>query len=183
MDDKIVLDKATFKALAVDTRVQILKLLLDKPYTLSDMSALLAMSNSTVKEHVDVLVKAELISPDNDGRKWKYYSLTFKGRRFIQPGEVKVFFAFCLSGLAALVTGGGFIYNMLPGQPQTEALARTASDTVGIMALPEAAPAVVASTFPYFWLIGFVVFAVVSAFLIGYYYKKNVIIITKGETK
>jgi DNA-binding transcriptional ArsR family regulator len=100
MDEKIVLDKSAFRALASESRLEILKLLSGKQYTLSDFSKLLKLSNSTVKEHLLTLEKAGLIRADEEGRKWKYYSLTFKGRRFIQPQEVKVFFAFVISLLA-----------------------------------------------------------------------------------
>ena len=90
MEDKIILDKSTFKALAAESRIQILKLLTDRQYILSDFAETLNLGKSTVKEHLEILKNAGLIKLD-ENRKIKYYKLTFKGRRFIQPSEVKVF--------------------------------------------------------------------------------------------
>jgi len=82
MDDAIVMDKETFKLLASDTRISILKLLRKRDYNLSEISKHLNLSKSTVKEHMDLLVKSELVK-DIDRGKWKYYSLTKHGHRLV----------------------------------------------------------------------------------------------------
>ncbi|MBN2251702.1 MAG: winged helix-turn-helix transcriptional regulator [Candidatus Altiarchaeota archaeon] len=90
MEDKITLDRETFKALAVDTRVRILKILDERQHTLSDLAEELDMAPSTIKEHLETLVSAGLIKQMDKGMKWKYYRLTPKGRQIINPHEKKV---------------------------------------------------------------------------------------------
>lgn len=102
MEEKIVLDKDTFKALSVESRINILKLLTTRNHTLTEIAESLELSNSTVKEHLDVMVKADLVKQIDSGHKWKYYKLSFKGKNFIQPKEVKVLFAFAISAITAI---------------------------------------------------------------------------------
>ena len=54
-DEKITLDRSTFKVLSSDTRIRILKLLGKRRMTLSEVSACLEMSVSAVKEHLETL--------------------------------------------------------------------------------------------------------------------------------
>ncbi len=102
MEDKITIDRKVLSALGVSTRLNILKLLLEKELTMSDLSEALNLEKSTVKEHLDVLVSAGLVSKEVTNRKWKYYSLTTSGRRLIQPREIRVMFVFALSMIAAI---------------------------------------------------------------------------------
>jgi DNA-binding transcriptional ArsR family regulator len=90
VSDKITLDRETFKALAADTRVEMLKMLAVHKLTLTDISEKTGMSPSTIKEHLDKLVEVGLIEQEDKGMKWKYYRLTNKGRNIISPNETKV---------------------------------------------------------------------------------------------
>lgn len=89
-DEKIVLDRAAFKALASDTRVDILKQLNERRKTLTEISESLKLSVPTVKEHLSNLSNAELISMKDEGRKWKYYELTEKGKAVLYPERRKI---------------------------------------------------------------------------------------------
>ena len=91
--DRIVLDRASFKALAVDSRISILKLLDERPHTLTELAAELELSHGTVKEHLEVLESSGLIIKNDEGRKWKYYDLTDKGRMLVNPRGARVFFS------------------------------------------------------------------------------------------
>ncbi len=94
MERQIILDDKSFKALSADSRVNILKKLKERRMTLSELSQRLMLKNSTVKEHCSILLNADLISKIDEGRKWKYYQLTGKGKQVIQPSlfeEAKVF--------------------------------------------------------------------------------------------
>lgn len=94
MERQIILDDRSFKALSADSRVNILKKLKERRMTLSELSQRLMLKNSTVKEHCSILLNADLISKIDEGRKWKYYQLTGKGKQVIQPSlfeEAKVF--------------------------------------------------------------------------------------------
>ncbi len=106
MEKKITIDKATLKAIVVDTRLEILKSLGQKQKTLSDLSKELGLSAATLKEHLDILLNVNLIKKD-DERKWKYYSLTFKGLNIVNPQETKALFSFVLG---SLLTIGVFLF-------------------------------------------------------------------------
>jgi ArsR family transcriptional regulator len=105
MDDVITLDRKSFEALAADSRVRVLKSLAQRRKTLSELSQEIGLSNSTMKEHLDVLVSAGLAVQMDEGRKWKYYELTRKGKGIFVPAhkEVKVLIMLALSVL--LVVG------------------------------------------------------------------------------
>ena len=91
MDDKITLDRETFRALAVDTRIEILKRLGDEyQLTLTDLSQAMGMAPSTIKEHLERLVDVGLIRQVEGDTKWKYYRLTGKGKQLLNPYEKKV---------------------------------------------------------------------------------------------
>ncbi len=105
MDEKITIDKDTLKAIASDTRLNILKQLDKKKYTLSDLSKSLKLSGPTIKEHLDVLSKAGLVRKEASLRKWKYYSLTLKGKGILRPNETKLF----LTLLICVVVGLGLL--------------------------------------------------------------------------
>lgn len=81
MNDEIRLDRETFKALAADTRISILKSLSKRRMTGAELAAQVGLSPSTIKEHLHQLEKVRLIGQVDEGRKWKYYALTHKGRQ------------------------------------------------------------------------------------------------------
>ncbi|MEI7961402.1 MAG: winged helix-turn-helix domain-containing protein [archaeon] len=98
MERQLVLDDKSFKALSADSRVSILKSLGERRRTLSELSQKLNLGNSTVKEHCEILINAELIKQMDEGRKWKYYELTQKGKQIVMPNildEVKVLIILC----------------------------------------------------------------------------------------
>jgi len=112
MNERIVLDERSFKALSADSRVSILKNLNDRRRTLTELSQKLSLGSSTIKEHCDILVNADLIKQIDEGRKWKYYELTQKGKQIIHPSlmeEVKVLILLSL----ATIFVGGFVYLIL----------------------------------------------------------------------
>lgn len=121
-EDKITLDRETFRALAVETRVEILKRLEERKLTLTDLSQKLNMSPSTVKEHLDRLVSAGLIEIIPGDTKWKYYKLTRKGRGILNPHETKVWFILAVS-LISLVA---VVYNLFSSIIAFNALAEKA---------------------------------------------------------
>jgi len=125
MDDKITIDKETLKAIASDTRLDILKQLDKKKQTLSELSKSLKLSSPTVKEHLEVLGKAGLINKENSQRKWKYYSLTFKGKQLLRPNETKLFLALVISIVVGL---GIFIFLGLFGSLGSNAINKDSSN-------------------------------------------------------
>jgi len=108
-DDKIVLDRKSFEALAVDTRVKILKSLKERRKTLTEISKEQNMSVSGIKEHLETLEKVGLIEKIDDGHKWKYYELTKKGKEIVAPKEVKVLIMLSIS-IIALIASAFFLF-------------------------------------------------------------------------
>jgi len=107
MEDKIVLDRKAFGALAVDSRVKILKALRERRKMLTELANELNLSPSSTKEHLEILVAAGLIERIDDGHKWKYYALTKKGAEIVAPGkEIRVWI---LLGISVI----GFIYSAM----------------------------------------------------------------------
>ncbi len=101
VDDNITLDKETFKALAIDTRVNILKKLDERfQLTLTDLATEFSMAPSTISEHLDKLAAAGLVAQVDKGMKWKYYRLTPKGKKILNPYEKRVWIILTVSALA-----------------------------------------------------------------------------------
>jgi len=138
MNEQITLDKTAFKALAVDTRVLILKTLDKRRHTQSELAAVLGLSVPTVKEHLDALVKAGLVERNDEGRKWVYYGLTKKGKAIVNPEEKK--FWIVLGTLAFTVVGGATAFfrqryaSLYSGVPEA---VPTATDSLKAIAAPE----------------------------------------------
>jgi len=109
MDDTIKLDRRSFEALAADSRVRILKALSQRRKTLTELAKELELSNSTMKEHLDVLVRAGLIIQRDEGRKWKYYELTRKGQGIVNPYPTKVLIMLAVSLLLVIGSGWNFV--------------------------------------------------------------------------
>jgi DNA-binding transcriptional ArsR family regulator len=117
-DERIVLNEKSFKALSADSRVNILKSLVDRRRTLTELSQKLNLGSSTVKEHCDILIAAELIRLVDEGRKWKYYELTKKGKQIIKPDLIEEVKVLILLSLATIVVGG-FVFLVLSGTNTT----------------------------------------------------------------
>lgn len=102
------IDRKTLKALAADTRLDILKSLGKRRKTPSELSRELNLATSTVVEHLNKLEEADLIRKEETGHKWIYYNLTEKGSSLVKP-KVPTHFVIVLS-LCFLVVFAGFIY-------------------------------------------------------------------------
>jgi len=88
--DKITLDREAFKALASDTRLDILKSLDQRQKTVTELSRELDLNKATVFEHLEKLTQVELVQKLEDERKWVYYQLTWKGRRILHPEKITI---------------------------------------------------------------------------------------------
>ncbi len=134
MDDKITLDRKTFKALAQDTRIAILKELEKRRKTQSELAKSLAMSVSTIKEHLDNLESVDLVKQIDEGYKWKYYELTKKGKKIITPSETKIWISLALTILALAAALNSFITKLasisFKGAPQYSSAAKEAGRNV-----------------------------------------------------
>lgn len=174
----IRLDKETFKALASGTRVDVLKLLNQRRHMQSEIAASLGLSVPTVKEHLAALEKAGLVERHDEGRKWKYYSLTSKGKGILNPEEMKIWIV--LAALVFSVVGGIWSYlKMLAPVPETMAEAKMAmsleADAAPMaMRAVEQAPEAV-NYWPYAFGIAAIILAAALIYLLykSAQYKKN----------
>lgn len=107
-DDRIILDSSSFKALASETRVHILKELGKKRSTASELAKILGMSVQAASEHLENLRVAGLVERVDEGRKWVYFQLTEKGKAVVQPEGGKRFWIM-LSLFALLLAGSAFM--------------------------------------------------------------------------
>ncbi len=102
------IDRKTLKALAADTRLDILKSLGKRRKTPSELSKELNLAPSTVVEHLNRLEEAELIIREETGHKWIYYNLTKKGSALVKP-KVPTQFIIVLS-LCAVVVFASYLF-------------------------------------------------------------------------
>ena len=87
---ELILSGNDFKTLSSGTRLQIIKLLSGRNYNLTELSAKLKLSAPSVKQHIDVLLASDLIVMVDSTHKWKYYSLSRKGRKIVEPYSTQV---------------------------------------------------------------------------------------------
>lgn len=107
MSEEITLDKEVFKALAGDTRIAVVKALLERRKTQSELAKELGLAAPTIKDHVDILMKAGLVREIETGHKWKYIELTVKGKGLLQPSDKRIL---VLLGTSLIgIIGAGFL--------------------------------------------------------------------------
>lgn len=128
MDEKITLDRKTFKALAQDTRITILKELGKRRKTQTELAKQLNLSNSTIKEHLDNLGEVDLVKQIDEGYKWKYYELTKKGKNIIYPHETKIWISLIMALLALTIATNNLISKLTPSAIKAPELASTAKE-------------------------------------------------------
>jgi DNA-binding transcriptional ArsR family regulator len=99
----ITLDQESFKALASEVRVDILKKLDERRQTVTDLSGLLNLSKPTLLEHLEKLQTAGLVRRVDEGRKWIYYELSAKGRKLLHPEKVAIVLALASAATLAVI--------------------------------------------------------------------------------
>ncbi len=98
---KVTLDRETFKALASDTRLNILRTLDGKKLGLNDISKATNLNKATLHEHLTKLNQAGLVKKkEREGHKWVYYKLTWKGESLLHPENTKIVVLFAITFLA-----------------------------------------------------------------------------------
>ncbi len=98
---KVTLDMAAFKALASDTRLDILKSLDGKKMSLKDISSATRLNKATLHEHLSKLHEAGLVEKnEREGHKWVYYKLSWKGECLLHPENTKIVILFSATFIA-----------------------------------------------------------------------------------
>ena len=98
---KVTLDMNTFKALASDTRLDILRTLDGKKMGLKDISQATKLNKATLHEHLTKLNEAGLVKrKEREGHKWVYYKLTWKGECLLHPDNTRIVVLFSATFVA-----------------------------------------------------------------------------------
>jgi len=98
---KVTLDMNTFKALASDTRLDILRTLDGKKMGLNEISKITKLNKATLHEHLVKLHEAGLVKrKEREGHKWVYYKLSWKGESLLHPENTRIVVLFTMTFIA-----------------------------------------------------------------------------------
>ena len=107
---KVSLDIESFKALASETRLDILRALDGKKMSLMDICRATNLHKMTLYEHLNKLNEAGFIKRiEREGHKWVYYKLSWKGESLLHPENTHIVVLFSFTffifffGIVALV--------------------------------------------------------------------------------
>jgi DNA-binding transcriptional ArsR family regulator len=129
---KVTLDMSTFKALASDTRLDILRALDGKNMSLNEISRITRLNKATLHEHLAKLNEAGLIKrKEREGHKWVYYRLTWKGEGLLHPENTKIVVMFSATFVSLFIA---VILLVNFAQPTIAGEAIASGDTIHIYA-------------------------------------------------
>jgi DNA-binding transcriptional ArsR family regulator len=95
---KVSLDLDSFKALASETRLDILRTLDGKKLSLKEITKATNLHKMTLYEHLSKLVSAGFIKRiEREGHKWVYYKLTWKGSSLLHPENTRIVVMFSIT--------------------------------------------------------------------------------------
>src|SRR4030042_3332046 len=124
---KVTLDRETFKALASDTRLDIIRALDGKNMSLNDICKATNLNKATLHEHLTKLNEVGLIKKNGrEGHKWVYYRLTWKGEGLLHPENSRIVVLFSTTFISLLIAVI-LVVNFL--QPIPVGFAETIDDT------------------------------------------------------
>ena len=126
---KVTLDMNTFKALASDTRLDILRALDGKKLCLKDICKATNLNKATLHEHLNKLNEAGLVKKkEREGHKWVYYKLTWKGEGLLHPENTKIVVLFSATFIA-IAAGIIQMINFIKGKIVAKAINLVGSDS------------------------------------------------------
>lgn len=132
---KLTLDMATFKALASDTRLDILKTLDGKRMALKDICKATKLNKATLHEHLSKLNEAGLVKKkEREGHKWVFYKLTWKGECLLHPENTRIVVLFSVTFLT-LCVGMLNLVSYVKGRVVGQAINSIGSDSTALYAL------------------------------------------------
>ena len=120
MDDEVIINKEILKAIGAETRIKILKALIQRQKTQTELAEELGLTTPTILEHVSYLEKTGLIEPitNHTESRWKYYQLTKNARRITEGKRISVTIILA-SASFAILTVLIFVYLSLPWHMQS----------------------------------------------------------------
>jgi DNA-binding transcriptional ArsR family regulator len=103
------------KAVSSENRRKVLRSLKERRKTLTELSRHLGIQPSSTKQHLSILEASGFIKAVDEGRKWKYYELTGKGKKLFSYREQSISMLLVFStSLFALILALFFFYSMVP---------------------------------------------------------------------
>jgi DNA-binding transcriptional ArsR family regulator len=122
----------TFKALASDSRLDILRALDGKKLSLKDISKVTSLNKATLHEHLIKLNEAGLVKKyEREGHKWVYYKLSWKGEGLLHPENNRIVVLFTTT-LITLFFGIIHLINYVKGYVVGKAVNFIGSDSTVI---------------------------------------------------
>jgi DNA-binding transcriptional ArsR family regulator len=135
---KVILDKQTFKTLASESRLDILKTLDGKKLTLKEISDATHLHKATLHEHLTKLFEAGLVKRhERKGHKWIYYNLSWRGASLLHPENSRVVVLFSTTFvflLGSIIGIFAFVRDNLT-IPQNREILNAPSPNDGILSL------------------------------------------------
>jgi len=100
---KVSLDIDSFKALASETRLDILRALDGKQMNLNEMTKVTNLHKMTLHEHLSKLTSAGFIKRiEREGHKWVYFKLSWKGQSLLHPENTRIVVMFSMTFFSLL---------------------------------------------------------------------------------
>jgi DNA-binding transcriptional ArsR family regulator len=108
-----IVDRDVLKVLSADTRMDILKMLSKGDRTPSFIGKKLGKKSSTIVEHLDVLMKADLVKKiESPGKKWVFYTLTERGKGIVSSKSRRLIIILATSLFALLGSLASFVMHI-----------------------------------------------------------------------
>ena len=118
---KVSLDIDSFKALASETRLDILRALDGKKMSLNEITKATKLHKMTLHEHLTKLSSAGFIKKiEREGHKWVYYQLSWKGQSLLHPENTRIVVMFSVT-FFTLIFGIFSFVSYIRQQPSTYA--------------------------------------------------------------
>lgn len=163
-----IIDRDVLKVLAVDTRMDILKILSEGSRTPSDISKKLNKSDATIVEHLDTLCKVGLVKKvEQPGKKWVFYTLTDRGQGIISSKSRRLVIVLAISIFALAGGVTSFLQNSL----QFGYLAARAEMESAPLATGQGK--IVSASFPTYLYLSVALFVIACVGFIFYIYQKS----------
>ncbi|AKG91888.1 Helix-turn-helix domain [Geoglobus ahangari] len=105
------------KVLSNDTRIEILKNLSNRRYTVSELSKILDVKKQLINYHMKVLESSGLVKRVENGRKWVYYELTDLSRKILASWKIRIILSFLAAYTAFTVLLKEALKNDLEPKP------------------------------------------------------------------
>ena len=160
---KVNLDINSFKALASDTRLNILKTLDGKKLSLNDIARSTNLHKVTLHEHLSRLNEAGFIKKiEREGHKFVYYQLSWKGQSLLHPENTRIVIMFSITLFSLFFGFGSLLLQDWTIKPAREMMLDSAPKYASEQT----------QMFPYFPVICFLIFGILLTITL-WRYKTN----------